>query len=90
LAPGLGSAHGNDTTADDAPPYEGADDWATWMEDHMTDHMGPDAVEWMEANMGVTIDEMAQDHTDEDPDRGMHEQGYADDYNRGTHGQGHC
>jgi hypothetical protein len=36
------SAHGTDTAADDAPPYNGtADDWAAWMEAHVTDHMGP-------------------------------------------------
>lgn len=56
------SAHGNETTADDAPPYDGtADDWATWMEAHMIDHMGPGSVEWMENHMGLTVDEMAED-----------------------------
>ncbi|WP_254534889.1 hypothetical protein [Halomarina litorea] len=72
------SAHGNETSADDAPPYDGtADDWAAWMEDHMTEHMGPGAVEWMESHMGVTVDEMAQDMAD-------------DDYNGGMYGQGYC
>jgi hypothetical protein len=99
LAPGLGSAHGNDTTADDAHPYdETADDWPTWMEDHVTDHMGPGAVEWMEDHMGVTVGEMAQDH---DNHQGTNGQDHAGDYHgpygqgqtddhRGTHGQGHC
>jgi len=74
----LASAHGTDTAADDAPPYDGtADDWAAWMEDHMTDHMGPGSVEWMESHMGVTVDEMARDMAD-------------DDYDGGTYGQGHC
>ncbi|MDL5363210.1 hypothetical protein [Halalkalicoccus sp. NIPERK01] len=72
------SAHGNETTADDAPPYDGTTaDWAAWMEGHMTEHMGPGAVEWMESHMGVTVDEMAQDMGD-------------DDYNGGMYGQGHC
>ena len=60
------SAHGNATTADDAPPYDGtADDWATWMEAHMIDHMGPGSVEWMENHMGLTVDEMAEDMADD-------------------------
>lgn len=72
------SAHDIETTADDAPPYNGtAADWAAWMEAHMTEHMGPGSVEWMESHMGVTIDEMAQDMAD-------------DDYNGGMYGQGHC
>lgn len=54
------SAHGNETTADDAPTSdETADDWAAWMKAQMTEHMGPDSVEWMESHMGVTVDEMA-------------------------------
>ncbi|WP_458191027.1 hypothetical protein [Haladaptatus sp. NG-WS-4] len=76
VAPAV-SAHGNETTADDAPPYDGnTADWAAWMEAQMTDHMGPGAVEWMEAHMGVTIDEMARDMAD-----GGHANG-------GTYGQG--
>jgi hypothetical protein len=72
------SAHGNDTTADDALTNNAtADDWAAWMEAQMTEHMGPGSVEWMESHMGVTVDEMAQDMAD-------------DDYNGGMYGQGHC
>lgn len=72
------SAHGNETTADDAPPSDGtAADWAAWMEAHMTEHMDPGSVEWMESHMGVTVDEMAQDMAD-------------DDYNGGMYGQDHC
>jgi hypothetical protein len=83
LVPGLGSAHGTDTTADDAPPYNGtADDWAAWMGDHMTDHMGPGSVEWMESHTDVTIDEMARGVADD------HDHDY--DHDRGTYGQGHC
>jgi hypothetical protein len=73
------SAHGDDPTADDAPPYNGtADDWAAWMEAHMTEHMGPGSVEWMESHMGVTVDEMARDMADGDYD------------DHGGYGQGHC
>ncbi|WP_137285878.1 hypothetical protein [Halorussus salinisoli] len=72
------SAHGNETTGDDAPPYDGtADDWAGWMEAQMTEHMGPSAVEWMESHMDVTVDEMAQDMAD-------------DDYDGEMYGQNHC
>jgi hypothetical protein len=72
------SAQGNETTADDAPPYNGtATDWAAWMEAHMTDHMEPGAVEWMGTHRGVTIDEMAQDMAD------------GDHANGGMYGQGH-
>lgn len=70
------SAHGDDPTTDDAPPYDGtATDWVGWMEAHMTDHMGPGAVEWMEGHMGVTVDEMASDRADGIHGRGMYSQG---------------
>jgi hypothetical protein len=68
------SAHGNDTTADDAPSDNAtADEWATWMEAQMTDHMGPGAVEWMESHMGVTVDEMAQDMAGEEYHNGAND-----------------
>ncbi len=72
------SAHGNDTTADDAHTDNAtADDWATWMEAQMTEHMGPGSVEWMESHMGVTVDEMGQAMAD-------------GEHRGGMHGQGHC
>ncbi|WP_254533354.1 hypothetical protein [Natrinema gelatinilyticum] len=72
------SAHGTETAADDVPPFDGtADDWADWMGTHMTEHMGPDGVDWMEDHTGVTVGEMAQDMTH-------------DNYNGGIGGQGHC
>jgi hypothetical protein len=78
FVPGLVGAHGNETAADDAPPYEGTtDDWAAWMETHMTEHMGPGSVDWMESHMDVTGDEMGRDMAD-------------DDHDGGTYGQGHC
>ena len=76
------SAHGNDTIADDHPEDGTAEDWAAWMEGHMTDHMGPGSVEWMEDHMGVTVDEMAEDMADGDHP-GAYGQG-------GMYGQGHC
>ena len=80
------SAHGNETTADDVPTDNTtADEWATWMEAQMTEHMGPGAVEWMESHMGVTVDEMAQDMAGEEYHNGAN-----DDYNGGMYGQGHC
>ena len=80
LVPGLAGAHGNETTGDDAHPSDGTDDdWAAWMTGHMTDHMGPGSVEWMESHTGVTVDGMARDVADDDHD-----------HNDGTDGQGHC
>ncbi|WP_338730047.1 hypothetical protein [Haladaptatus sp. DJG-WS-42] len=77
LAAPVVSAHGNDTTADDAPPSDGTTDgWVAWMEAHMTDHMGPGAVEWMESHMGASVDEMAHGMTDDDHDGGMYGQGH--------------
>ena len=62
----LVSAHGPDAAADDAVPYDGtADDWATWMEAQMNDHMGPGSVEWMESHMGRTVEEIGQDMADD-------------------------
>lgn len=72
------SAHGNETTADDVPPYNGTPtERATWMESHMTEHMGSDSVEWMESHMGVTVNEMGQDRADSgyDHGHGMYSQG---------------
>lgn len=56
------SAHDDGPTDDDAPPNNGtADERTAWIDAHMTDHMGPGAVDWMAAHMGATVDEMA-DH----------------------------
>ena len=89
----VASAHGNDTTADDAPTDNGEDDWATWMEAQMAEHMGPEGVEWMESHMGVTVDEMAQDMPDEEHNDRADEEHHdrKDDGNPGgMYGQGHC
>jgi hypothetical protein len=77
------SAHGdepiqeNETAAEGTPADDSAADWAAWMEGHMTDYMGPNAVDEMEAHMGVTVDEMAQDMADDNyTATGMNGQGY--------------
>lgn len=55
------TAHGGDTIGDDTPPYNGtADEWTAWMNAHASEHMGPGAVDSMEAHMGVSIDEMGE------------------------------
>ncbi|MCT9098226.1 hypothetical protein [Haloarchaeobius sp. HME9146] len=73
-------AHGDDPAAEDAPPYDGtAAEWATWMEAHMTEHMGEGAVEWMESHMGGSMDEMGRGMAG-----GAHGPGMAD----GTRGPG--
>jgi len=81
------SAHGDDATADDAPTDNAiaADEWATWMEAQMTEHIGPGSVEWMESHTGVTVDEMARDMADEEYHDGADAR-----YHGGMYGQGHC
>lgn len=93
------AAHGNDSATTDAPPDDGtADDWASWMDDHMTDHIGPGSVEWMESRMGVTVDEMARDMADGAHDHyggdahvvdDAHRRGNPSDDDRRTPGAGH-
>ena len=66
------SAHGDEPvreneTATDGTPVDGETaTWATWMEAHMTDQMGPNAVDQMETFTGVTVDEMAREMADGD------------------------
>jgi len=68
---------GNETAADETPADGDAPDWATWMAGHMTDHMGADAVDEMEAHMGVTVDETSHDTADDDhTDAGVNGQGH--------------
>ena len=47
------------------------------MEAQMNEHMGAGSVEWMESQMGLTVEEMGQDMAD-------------DNYNGGMYGQDHC
>lgn len=64
LTAAVATAH--DTTPT-APPANGTPgDWATWMEAHATDHMGPGAIDWMESHMGTSLEEMARDMAADD------------------------
>jgi len=67
-------AQGNETAADGMPADADSAGWATWMADHMTDYMGPDAIDEMESHMGVSIGEMSQYVADEDHRTGMNGQ----------------
>ena len=88
------SAHSTDTTADDTPTDNAtADQWAIWMEAQMTEHMGPGSIEWMESQMGVTVEGMAQGQgmADEGNHNGTddrHHNGADDRHHDGT-GDGH-
>lgn len=63
LAVGGVAAHGNDkdtTGHDDAPVNGSTADWAAWMEQHMTEHMGADAAAQMQERMGTNYQEMGE------------------------------
>ena len=63
LTAGGVTAHDNDgnTTGHDvAPGNESAADWATWMEQHMIEHMGADAAVQMQEQMGMSYEEMGE------------------------------
>jgi hypothetical protein len=54
-------AHGNGaSTHTDAPDNGTAAEWGTWMEQHMTDHMGADAAKQMQERMGMSYEEMGE------------------------------
>lgn len=66
LAAGGVAAHDNDrnTTGHDAAPQNGTTaEWATWMEQHMTEHMGADAAAQMQDRMGLSYEEMGEHMT---------------------------
>lgn len=73
----IAGAHGEDLSAanqsvdTDGPVDADSAELADWMETQMIAHMGPDAPEWMESHMGMTIDEMAQDMSDGQYHRGL-------------------
>ncbi|WP_433633535.1 hypothetical protein [Halomicrococcus sp. NG-SE-24] len=76
------SAHGDEAPAQNTSAQDRTEaDWMNWMEMQITSHMGPDTVEWMESHMGVTIDEMPSETTEDN--RGDHRT--ADD-DRSSHG----
>lgn len=63
--------------ADAHPVTMDADEWATWMDSHMTGHMGPGSLAWMESHMGATVDQMGQYMAGSGPrSAGMYGQGY--------------
>lgn len=70
----------NETAADELSADHGATDWATWMGDHVTDHMGQGALTELESHMGVTADErprhVANDNHTADPGTGAHGPGH--------------
>lgn len=55
-------AHGNgdDNGGHDEPVNGTAAEWGTWMEQHMTEHMGADAAKRMQERMGMTFEEMGE------------------------------
>ena len=55
------AAHGNDKNTsghDDASMDGSAADWAAWMEQHMTEHMGADAAARIQERIGMSYQEM--------------------------------
>ncbi|MFD1642224.1 hypothetical protein [Halohasta litorea] len=75
------SAHGGDpthgTTADGIVTEGDTTGWAGWMNDHMTDQMGLDAIDEMESHMGVTVDELPHDPPEDNhTPTGLNGQGY--------------
>ena len=63
LAVGGVAAHGSNGTASDQDPVPenaSADEWGTWMEQHMTEHMGADSATQMQDRMGMSYEEMGE------------------------------
>ena len=63
LAVGGVAANGSNDTASDhdrVPENASAAEWATWMEQHMTEHMGADAAAQMQDRMGLSYEEMGE------------------------------
>ena len=61
LAVGGVAAHGSDGTASDQDPVPenaSADERGTWMEQHMTEHMGADSAAQMQDRMGMSYEQM--------------------------------
>lgn len=71
-------AHGDDQSGhdhDEVPDNETAEEWADWMEQHMIDHMGAEAVEHMQAHMGMSFEEMGEHMSHMDDSHQEHEHG---------------
>ena len=63
LAVGGVAAHGSNDTASDhdrVPENASAAEWATWMEQRMTEQMGADAAAQMQDRMGMSYEEMGE------------------------------
>lgn len=62
LIAGGAVAHGDDADHDhdDAPIDGTVEEWADWMEEHMTEHMGEDAAKQMQDRMGMSYEEVGQ------------------------------
>ena len=61
LAVGGVTAHGSNDTASDqdaVPENASVDEWAIWMEQHMTERMGADAAAQMQDRMGMSYEQM--------------------------------
>lgn len=76
-AHGDGPTPGNQTAADERPADTDTADRTAWMAAHVTEHMGPDAIEAMESHMGVSVGEMTRGMaTDDHGSGGMTGQGH--------------
>ena len=76
LAAGGVAAHGNDgntTGHDDAPENGSAADWATWMEQHVTERTGADAAAQMREQMGMSSEEVGEHMAAHQNDSMMHD-----------------
>ena len=63
LAVGGVAAHGSNGTAssqDPVPENASTDEWGTWMEQHMTEHMGADSAAQMQDRMGMSYEKMSE------------------------------
>lgn len=56
----VGGVAAHDDSHDTPSENASAEKWGTWMEQHMTEHMGADAAEQMEHQMGMSYDEMGE------------------------------
>jgi hypothetical protein len=60
----VSSAHATEPTGEDDPRTNAtATTWGTWMESHMTAHLGAGSVEQMASQMGMSGTEMPMDGT---------------------------
>ena len=62
LAVGGVAAHGSNgaSNQDPVPENASADEWGTWMKQHMTEHMSADSAAQMQDRMGMSYGEMGE------------------------------